>query len=81
MSERGVKGVLFVDLDGTLVLENSFHTFLRAAWQHGGSRLRLQFMLAVLLRATGRGIHARLAMKRRVLSAFANTSAEVRTGS
>ena len=74
MSEKGTQGVLFVDLDGTLVLENSFHTFLRAAWTHGGTRLRAQLMLALSLRVAGRGKDARLAMKRRVLSAFSKMS-------
>jgi phosphoserine phosphatase len=74
MSEKATRGVLFVDLDGTLVLENSFHTFLRAAWTHGGTRLRSQILLAVSLRATGGGSNARVAMKRRVLSAFCSTS-------
>ena len=74
MTEKRTQGVLFVDLDGTLVLENSFHTFLRSAWTYGGIRLRARLLLAVSLRATGGGRGARLAMKRRVLSAFCNTS-------
>jgi phosphoserine phosphatase len=74
MSENGTQGVLFVDLDGTLVLENSFHAFLRAAWTHGDTRLRVQLLLAVGLRAIAAGSDARVAMKRRVLSAFCNAS-------
>jgi phosphoserine phosphatase len=73
MGERRQR-VLFVDLDGTLVLENSFHTFLRAAWTQGNNRLRAQLLLAVSLRPTGGGSDARLAMKRRVLSAFSKAS-------
>lgn len=74
MGDTKTQDVLFVDLDGTLVLENSFHTFLRAAWTYGDARLRAQVVLAISLRPTGNGSDARLAMKRRVLSAFSNTS-------
>ena len=74
MTERGTPGVLFVDLDGTLVLENSFHTFLRAAWTHGDARLRSQLLLALSLRLVDGGTDARLTMKQRVLCAFGTTS-------
>ena len=61
--------IVFVDLDGTLVLRNSFHLFLERLWSRGslGTRLRLCSAGAqrVLARRGGR-----LLMKRKAMSIF-----------
>lgn len=62
--------ILVVDLDGTLVLDNSFHAFLRSGWKWGGGALRLSILRASFSRAVGRS--GRVEMKRRILGTFGN---------
>lgn len=75
MIAAGTDGVVFVDLDGTLVLENSFQSFLWLAWRFGGWRLRSRLVRAVGRRAVRRR-HGRVRMKQAVLRAFESASAE-----
>lgn len=63
--------VLFCDLDGTLVLDNSFHVFLAAAWTEAGWRGRFALALILGLRLAGRAGGGHRAMKRRVMGWFA----------
>src|SRR5689334_4117612 len=61
--------VAFVDLDGTLVLENSYHAFVVALWSHGSAAARR----AIVGAAIGRALVApdgRRLMKERVIEAF-----------
>lgn len=70
---RASESLVFVDLDGTLILDNSFHLFLRSLWLHGDLRMRGQLIAAVALRS----LHpkqGRLALKRRVLRTFESAS-------
>lgn len=62
--------ILFVDLDGTLTLDNSFHRFLIAIWRLGGWRARGGLFLAASERLIRRDSSGRVRMKRRVLLAF-----------
>lgn len=62
--------VLFVDLDGTLTLDNSFHRFLIALWRHGSRDARRRILVALTERALRRGAKGRVRMKRRVLLAY-----------
>lgn len=64
-----ISGVLFVDLDGTLVLDNSFHAFLRSNWELGGRGMRMKLLRTTAMRTSTR--RDRVDMKRRVLMAFA----------
>ncbi len=70
MTSTGSRAVLFVDLDGTLVLDNSFHLFLRAIAELGTVRLRLVLFCALGLRLVGRFSGGHEGLKRRVLVAF-----------
>lgn len=63
------KGVVFVDLDGTLSLSNTFHTFIWACWTRGGTRLKVGLFTAFALRILSHA-DARVRMKRRVLTSF-----------
>lgn len=67
--------VLFVDLDGTLILDNSYHHFLWSLWVKGGSTLRIALVRAFLVRML-RSRDGRTRMKRSLLHAFARTSAD-----
>lgn len=66
--------VLFVDLDGTLTLENTFHVFIRAIGRHTGRRgVRLlgQFVLRRFLsRRRGGGLDRRIASKATLVQGF-----------
>jgi len=73
--DSGRPGVVFVDLDGTLVLGNSFHEFLGALWRGGGAVARVLMVQAFLLRCA-RGDSGRLAMKARLMRAFEGRSPE-----
>ena len=66
----GADRVLFVDLDGTLTLDNSFHRFLIALWRHGGPGTRLRILAGFGERVIRRGGHSRVRMKRRALLAY-----------
>lgn len=68
------RSVLFVDLDGTLVLDNSFHRFLLAMWRHGGIGSRVRLLGAAGERVLRRRVDPRVQMKRRALTAFSRTS-------
>ena len=59
--------VVFCDLDGTLVLDNSFHVFLAVLWSNASISQRARLLVLLASRALGRigGGHAGL--KRRVL--------------
>lgn len=73
--DSGGSSVVFVDLDGTLVLGNSFHEFLGALWRGGGLGVRVLMVQAFLLRCA-RGGSGRLAMKARLMKAFEGSSPE-----
>lgn len=66
--------VVFVDLDGTLILDNSYHLFLWSLWTKGGSTLRMALVWAFLVRML-RSHDGRTRMKRSLLHAFARTAA------
>ena len=63
----GPRHIVFCDLDGTLVLDNSFHIFLAALWTEATPLQRLSLAPALLLRAGGRWTGGHAGMKRRVL--------------
>ncbi len=67
--------VLFVDLDGTLILDNSYHLFLWSLWVKGGSTLRVALVRASLARLL-RSRHGRTRMKRSLLHAFTRTTVD-----
>lgn len=62
------KFFVFCDLDGTLVMDNSFHIFLAALWKHGDFATRTHLFIRLFLRIFGRFSGGHQAMKRRVLS-------------
>lgn len=64
------RGVVVVDLDGTLVLGNSFHEFLGSLWQRGGFSARRALLAVVLRRTLSRGVRARQLMKLRVIKLY-----------
>ena len=63
-------GVVAVDLDGTLVLGNSFHEFMAALWRHGGLTTRCRLLTILLRRAASQGVAARQSMKLRVVDLY-----------
>ncbi|CCF18770.1 conserved hypothetical protein; putative Phosphoserine phosphatase [Pseudorhizobium banfieldiae] len=67
---QAVTGVVFCDLDGTLVLGNSFHSFLLASWRTAGALQRAQLAHQLALRAFGSRGGGHAGMKRRVLRWF-----------
>lgn len=69
MTRARVPGVLFVDLDGTLLLDNSFHLFMWSLWLKGGSRLRMRLVKAAFVRLLTRR-DPRVRMKRSILHAY-----------
>ena len=76
MSDGHAREVTFVDLDGTLVLDNSFHIFTWALLSEGSWAVRRRLFWAFgrrLLRT-----HNRVAMKRALLAAYASAPARVR---
>ena len=62
--------LVVVDLDGTLVLGNSFHEFLLTGWRHGSPRFRRDLLRALITRAASRREDKRWRMKQRVMDAF-----------
>ncbi|MGJ8585360.1 MAG: haloacid dehalogenase-like hydrolase [Marinosulfonomonas sp.] len=70
MTEPNCSSVLFVDLDGTLILDNSFHTFVRVLAIVGGRRTRSALFRALVLRLLGRYSGGHASMKRRVLEVY-----------
>lgn len=72
----GLRHVLFCDLDGTLVLDNSFHVFLSALWSAAGPAGRASLALALGLRLAGRAGGGHRGMKRRVMGWFARQPVE-----
>ena len=62
--------LVFCDLDGTLVLDNSFHIFLARFWAEGWLPQRWALLKALLPRAFGRFSGGHAGMKRRALLAF-----------
>lgn len=67
-------GVVFVDLDGTLTLGNTFHALLRAAICHGSGVLRAQLFWAIVRRAVI-SKYGRVRMKQDILVAIAVSGA------
>lgn len=65
------KTVAFCDLDGTYVLDNSFHVFLSQAWVLGRFTQRVGLGCRVLMRGLGRFSGGHAGLKRRVLRWFA----------
>ncbi|MFT7648940.1 MAG: phosphoserine phosphatase [Candidatus Poriferisodalaceae bacterium] len=70
--------VLFVDLDGTLVLDNSFHIFMRELWRHGDLRARARMLATVGYRVLTMG-RGRVRMKHAVMHTFERLDHERRT--
>ncbi|MEM7441328.1 MAG: HAD family hydrolase [Pseudomonadota bacterium] len=66
----GTQHVVFCDLDGTLVLDNSFHVFLSSAWSLASSSIRFTLVVRLVPRVLGRAGGGHPAMKRRVLDWF-----------
>ncbi|WP_194093925.1 HAD family hydrolase [Marivivens aquimaris] len=66
-----VRTIVFCDLDGTLVLDNSFHQFLSVIWKNAGAWERFRFLLLLAPRILGQFGGGHEAMKRRTLSWFA----------
>lgn len=64
------KRVVFCDLDGTLVLDNSFHVFLVTAWAEGSLGQRISLGLRFLARSAGRLSGGHAGLKKRVLIWF-----------
>jgi len=64
------RGVVFVDLDGTLTLGNSFHEFLRCLWSMGRLRTRARVGRAAAARLGRHAPPARAALKWHALRAF-----------
>jgi phosphoserine phosphatase len=77
MTGKEQSGVMFVDLDGTLTLDNSFHLMLASLWRAGRARTRIALVAALLTRLV-RPHSGRLAMKRRVLEIFDGGRPDVR---
>jgi phosphoserine phosphatase len=61
---------VFCDLDGTLVLDNSFHIFMASAWVMANAVQRLALSSSVLPRALGRFSGGHAGLKKRVLARF-----------
>lgn len=65
---KDMQQVVFCDLDGTLVLDNSFYVFLAAAWSLAGAGRRLELAAGIAPRMLGRVGGGHAGLKRRVLS-------------
>ena len=63
--------LVLCDLDGTLVLDNSFHVFIACCWRRGSITQRLGLLRAVLPRALGPLAGGHRELKRRILQVFA----------
>ena len=63
--------VVFCDLDGTLVLDNSFHIFLAVAWSYASAKPRVALALLLGKRALGGWSGGHAGLKRRALDWFA----------
>lgn len=66
---------VFVDLDGTLTLTNSYHEFVRCLWRFASHSQRVQLIAILLMRAARSG---RLITKRRCISLYATMPAATR---
>lgn len=71
--------LVVVDLDGTLVLGNSFHEFLLTGWRHGTPHFRREVLRALITRAASRRGDKRWRMKQRVMDAFVEMDAAARS--
>lgn len=69
-NRRPPRDLLVVDLDGTLVLGNSFHDFLLVSWKLGSTCLRIRMLGAFLIRTLSTRADKRWRMKQAVLRAF-----------
>lgn len=74
MNSPRFSNVVFVDLDGTAILDNSYYIFLRSLWLDGGWRERVDLIRALGIRLVF-GRAARVSMKRRVARSFAGAEA------
>lgn len=63
--------VAFCDLDGTLVLDNSFHIFMASCWKKGSGGQRFGLSLQVAPRVLGKLAGGHASLKRRILTWFA----------
>lgn len=70
--------VVFCDLDGTLVLDNSFHGCLATAWTLANARQRLALSICLLPRLLGRLAGGHAGLKRRALNWIARQPEEWR---
>lgn len=77
MTTSRAKGVTVVDLDHTLVLENSFHLFCRLLWVHSPSRVRVR-LLSILARRRKDHAYDRVDMKRDILRVFSDLPSQDR---
>lgn len=68
--------VAFVDLDGALVLENSYHSFVLAMLSHGQPSTRRAIGRCMIRRLSNKD--GRVAMKRRLAQAFVGQPADIR---
>ena len=71
--------VLFVDLDGTYVLDNSFHIFVRAMWRLGGITCKLAMLRAAATRIAVPAF-GRVQMKRAILKLFSGSEESWQAG-
>jgi phosphoserine phosphatase len=76
--KNGPPGVVFCDLDGTLILDNSFHMFLRSAWHLSPSTQRLFLGASIAMRLLGAASGGHSGLKQRALSWFARQDASLR---
>ena len=73
MSTKSMSSVVFVDLDGTLVLDNSYHAFLWSSWRHGGWKVKSRLLHALATRPF-QGHAGRVQMKSRIVNAYSRTT-------
>jgi phosphoserine phosphatase len=73
-----LKTLVLCDLDGTLVLDNSFHVFMACFWSACSGMQRLSLLGAVLPRMLGRIAGGHAGLKRRILVSFGRQSPEMR---
>jgi phosphoserine phosphatase len=62
--------VVFCDLDGTIVLDNSFHIFISSIWCGANFKQKLSFSLLILTRLLGSASGGHAGFKRRILNWF-----------
>lgn len=70
MTSRTLKPVVFCDLDGTLLLDNSFHIFLAIIWMNSSWSQRMQLAWRISARFLGRLTGGHEGLKRRIVFWF-----------